>query len=206
MNTDAGFLDSTGGVQMRLAACLALALVTLALAGCSQLRVTTEYDRSADFGALHTYAWRPGAPAETGDPRINTKRLDAVVRGAVDRVLASKGYQSAASGTTADFLVGYHVVVRQKTSAAEIDRTYGYGHGGGWGGSSGYGGWGGWSTTQVYAYDEGTLLIDVIDPPTMNLLWRGTGTRVIAQGKSREKRAARVNEAVEQILAKFPPR
>ncbi|MEO8603498.1 MAG: DUF4136 domain-containing protein [bacterium] len=191
------------GINMRSAGCLALALVMLAAAGCSQVRVTSEFDRSANFGALHTYAWRPGAPRETGDPRIKTTRFDAAVRSAVDRVLAAKGYQLAAAGTTVDFLVWYHVVVRQKASAAEIDRTYGYGHTAGWGG---YGGWGGWSTSQTYNYEEGTLLIYVIDPTTMNLLWRGTGSRVIAKGASREKRAARLNDAVEQILAKFPPR
>lgn len=189
---------------MILARALALAMVTLALAGCSQLRVATEYDRSAKFAALHTYAWQSTGPPETRDPRLKSKRLDATVRSAVDRVLAAKGYTSAAAGTTVDFLVAYHIVVNQKTSAAEIDRTYGYGRSGGWGGGT-YGGWG-WSTTQVHDYEQGTLLIDIIDPATMNLLWRGTGTRVIAEGTSRDKRAARITDAVDQILAEFPPR
>ncbi|MDX2167681.1 MAG: DUF4136 domain-containing protein [Deltaproteobacteria bacterium] len=165
--------------------------------------MTTEYDRSANFGAFHTYAWRSTEPPATGDPRLKNKRLDTTVRSAVDRTLAAKGYQSAAAGTTADFLVAYHIVVNQKTSAAEIDRTYGYGRSGGWGGGT-YGGWG-WTTTQSYDYEQGTLLIDIIDPATMNLLWRGTGTRVIAEGTSHDKRAARITDAVEQILKDFPP-
>ena len=67
------------------------------------------------------------------------------------------------------------------------------------------GGWGG-PQTYVRDYDEGTLLIDVIDPATMQLLWRGSGTGVVDPQASPEKREQRINEAVEQILADFPPR
>jgi hypothetical protein len=166
----------------------------LALAGCSQVIVTTDHDPSANFGALHSYAWRPGPQQGLDDPRFDSTLIDKRVRSAVDRVLASKGYRTAAPGSSADFLVGYHAVMRQKTSVQTINRSYGY-RVGGWRGPQ----------TYVQDYEEGTLLIDVIDPATMDLLWRGTGTGVVDPLASPEKREQRINDAVERILADFPP-
>ena len=174
---------------------LPIALVALALAGCLQVTVTTDHDPAANFGALHTYAWRPGPQQGMGDPRFDSTLIDRRVRAAIERVLASKGYRAAAPGTTPDFLVGYHAVVRQKTSVQTINRWYGY-RVGVWRGPE----------TYVRDYDEGTLLIDVIDPATMQLLWRGSGTGVVDPLSSAEKREERINEAVERILADFPPR
>jgi hypothetical protein len=131
---------------------------------------------------------------------LDSTLLDTRVRAAVDRVLQSKGYQLAAAGMTPTFLVGYHAAVRQKTTVQTtgqpMNMWYGYGAGG----------WGGWPETYVHEYEEGVLLIDVIDPKTMKLLWRGTGTAVVDPTASPEKRERRINEAVDQILAEFPPR
>ncbi len=186
---------------MRFRQSLAVSLVAVALAGCPpRVTVTTDHDPGANFGALHTYAWRAGPQQGTGDPRIDSTLLDARVRGAVNRVLASKGYTQDTAGTRPDFLVGYHAVVRQKTSVQTINTWYGYGPGPGWGGM------GGWPQTYVREYDEGTLLIDIIDPATMKLLWRGSGTAIVVPGLSPEEREKRINSAVDQILADFPPR
>ena len=180
---------------MKFMRAMAVLLIAPALAGCSQVAVTTDHDPSANFSALHTYAWRPGPQQGVDDPRFDSTLLDKRVRAAVDRVLASKGYRTAAPGTDADFLVGYHAVVRQKTSVQTINRWYGY-RAGVW-----YGG----PQTFAHVYDEGTLLIDVIDPATMQLLWRGSGTGVVNPQASPETREERINDAVEHILADFPP-
>ncbi len=181
---------------MRFIRPMAVWLITLALAGCAaHVAVTAEYDRSANFAGLHTYAWRPGAQQGVGDPRFDSTLLDTRVRAAIDRVLASKRYQKATPGTAVDFLVGYHAVVRQKTTFETVNRWYGYR----------VGVRAGWPQTSVHDYDEGTLLIDIIDPATMDLLWRGTGTGVVDPQASPEKRERRINDAVDAILAHFPP-
>jgi len=181
---------------MSLLRTLVALLVALALAGCSRITVTADHDPSANFGALHTYAWRPGPQQGVGDPRFDSALIDKRVRAAVDRVLASKGYRAAAPGNTADFLVGYHAVVRQKTSAQTINQMYGYRVVALPGGPG----------AHAHDYDQGTLLIDVIDPTTLQLLWRGSGTGVVDPQANPEKREQRINDAVERILADFPPR
>lgn len=172
------------------------AALTLPLVGCSRVTVTTEHDPSASFSGLQTYAWRPGPQQAVGDPRFDSTLINQRVRAAIDRVLASKGYRAAATGTTPDFLVGYHAVVRRKTSSQTINRWYGYRAGG----------WRGGPQTTAHDYDQGTLLIDIIDPATMQLLWRGTGTGAVEPQASPETREQRINDAVERILADFPPR
>jgi uncharacterized protein DUF4136 len=181
---------------MRLIPARTVWLVTLACAACAtRVAVTSDYDRAANFAAFRTYAWRPGPQQGVGDSRFDSTLIDARVRAGVERVLTSKGYQKAAPGTVADFLVGYHTVVRQKTSFQTVNRWYGYRPGAR----------GSWPQTYTYDYDQGTLLIDVIAPATMDLLWRGTGTGVVDPQASAEKRERRINEAVDAILAGFPP-
>jgi hypothetical protein len=163
----------------------------LATSACSQFRIRTDYDRTADFQALRTYAWRAEPPLPSGDPRIDNAWIDTRVRAAVDRVLAAKGFAPAGSRDP-DFLVGYHAVVRSKTSAATINRRYGY---------LGVG----FAYADVNSYEEGTLVIDVVERETMKLLWRGSATGVVLEKPGPEKRERRINEAVGGILEKFPP-
>jgi hypothetical protein len=164
------------------------------LLGCTQFRIRSDYEESTDFQRLHTYGWRPRPTFESGDPRFDNSIIDARVRATADRVLAAKGYTRVESGSP-DFLVGYHAVVRAKTDVATIDRWYGY-RGGGFA----------LPHYDVRDYDEGTLLIDIIDPASMKLLWRGTATAAVLERADVEKREKRADQAVSDILAKFPPK
>jgi hypothetical protein len=59
---------------------------------------------------------------------------------------------------------------------------------------------------DVKQYTEGTLIIDILRPGGEQLVWRGTGTTRIREEKDPEKRTQKVNDAVDKILAQFPPR
>ena len=85
-----------------------------------------------------------------------------------------------------------------------INRTYvGGPHGRRWAGA----GWGGvgWTETVVDQYEEGTLVIDLIDVAERRLVWRGSGTRRLSRDPQPDRLTQRVNEAVDEILAQFPP-
>jgi hypothetical protein len=66
------------------------------------------------------------------------------------------------------------------------------------------GGWG-HTETRVREYDEGTLLIDVLQAGSGALLWRGSGVATVREESSPEKRTERINTAVNKILERFPP-
>jgi hypothetical protein len=168
--------------------------VLLLIGGCSAFRINTEYERGTSFAHLRTYAWRDAPPQGPIDPRINSTMLGQRVRATVDRELGKKGYRLASAGERPDFLVGYHAVLKRKVDVRTL---------GGW---YGYRGGGPRMTGMVpYEYDEGTLLIDVIAPDTKDLLWRGSATAVVDPGANAERREARIDDAVTQVLARFPP-
>jgi hypothetical protein len=76
------------------------------------------------------------------------------------------------------------------------------GYGRGWGGY-GYGGMGG--TTDVYQYDETTLVIDMYDASKKEMVWRGTVTGVVKDEPDQEKQQENINNVVSKMLEDFPP-
>ena len=178
------------------ATCVAL-LVTLA---CAATRTSSDYDPSANFTSYHSYGWLPDGPAPTGHPRADNPLLHERIRNSIDRVLKAKGL---ALSEDPDILVNYHVSAQQKL---DVDTWNSGVYGGGY-----YGGWGyGWGIPQttVRQYEEGTLIIDVIDTRAKKVVWRGTGTRRLQDAQGQQDPAEldeRVFESVSDTLAGFPP-
>ena len=180
---------------MRAAARCALALALLCLS-CSGIRVTTDYDPNADFTKVRSYAWLDEQSGVQGDRADVTSLLDRRVRRSVDTELQKKGL-SAANRTAADALVTYHLGVETKLDVNTIDTGYGYGRGWYRGGVS--------THTTVTEYQEGTLLIDIVDPKAKQLIWRGSGQARIRRSSTPEEREQRIDEAVAEILKSYPP-
>jgi len=59
---------------------------------------------------------------------------------------------------------------------------------------------------DVYQYEEGSLVLDVIDPAQSELVWRGTASKAIDRSWTPEERETEVREAVRALLAEFPPK
>ena len=79
--------------------------------------------------------------------------------------------------------------------------TYYNGFGPGWG-RRGFGGFG-TETTSASTYTEGTLVIDIFDGKTKELIWRGTATDTLS-GKP-EKNEKKLTKVVEKMFEEFPP-
>lgn len=162
---------------MKTAALLSLALVG-SLTACASAHVTTDWDREMPFGSYKTYAWM-----ET--PRMEAMQqnslFDRRLRTAVEAELSSKGYTKAAPDKIADVLVAYHVGVKDKIDVQQ------------WG----YAGRR-WDTRE---YQEGTLIIDLVDGRSRSLAWRGT-----AQGELRAKDTSseQIGKAVQKMFAALP--
>jgi len=188
----------TGSAARRRVAGLALAAAAAALAGCATFTAHSDFDPEADFTRLRTYAWVPRTLTDVPrDPRVDNALLDGRVRRAVDATLAQKGFVPAPEGAAPDFKLNYHIALEQRFDVQTIPSTYGYGLG--WWGGPGY------ADVYVDQYEEGTLFLDVIDARRNALIWRGyTAGRVLPE-LSPEEREQRTLEAVQAILAKFPP-
>ena len=163
-------------------------LAGIITAGCSSLSVTQDYDTSYDFSKLKTFGFLPISE------KANIDQLNADRAGnAIKSNLTAKGYTLSEQ---ADFGVA---IFFSKATKTDIQSTsYGYGYGYGWRGS-------GMGDVSVSQYDEGTLVLDIIDIKENKLVWRGTGVGTLKDNPTMEEKTARINEAITQILAQFPP-
>ena len=168
-------------------------LVIVAFTGCASIKVDSNYDSTASFAAYQTFAWME-KPDQVKDNLTKLGQVTQRIENAVERELMADGYQKA-SGTP-DFFVVYHTAVETQITGATID-SWGYGYRRPR-----------WRTSTVYAdvsvdsYQEGTLIIDIVDAEKNELVWRGSAVGAVS---SPSQAAKKVDEAVQKILAGFPP-
>jgi hypothetical protein len=75
-----------------------------------------------------------------------------------------------------------------------------YGTGGGWG-------WGGGMATATQStINVGSLVLDMYDPSTKQLVWTGTATKTIDPSSKQTKNEERLNKAMAKLLKDFPPK
>jgi hypothetical protein len=161
--------------------------LAIATAACSSLSTGFDYDTSADFSALSAYGWIE----DEGSSQAMSLALQRA-RTAVDAELGARGYRLDPQAP--DFLVSVHVTSQERVQVT--DWGYSYGRHGAWYGSR---------DLDVYTYDEGSLVIDVVDPTRRALIWRGTASRVVEPDWSPDEREKVVREAVQALLEDFPP-
>ncbi len=190
--------------KVKAMACL---LVVSFLMGCAgTMKVTTDSDPSAKFSNLRTFDWYSSSQKSTGDARIDNPLLDARIRKIVEEELALRGYEKVTDGS-ADFYLHYTLVVNEKTSVESVDGYYGYaapawqyGHGY-YSGQQGYG----TAATEVYTYEMGSLILDILQADNQKLIWRGSAQAQIKESPTPEQSSQRITAAVKKMLDKFPP-
>jgi hypothetical protein len=153
------------------------------LAGYSQ-SVVVDWDHSAgNFSQFKTYAWvKPVRP--TPNPL-----MDQRIVAAIDSQLAAKGMKKV--DDSPDVLVTYGAGISQQT------QTVATGTGGGWR-------WGGgMATVNQYVTNVGTLVVDIDDGKTKQLLWRGAAKGTLSDKP--EKNSQKIDKAVAKMFQKYPP-
>lgn len=174
-------------------------IVTIGLVvlfGCSDLKVTSDYDKEVNFDDYDSFLILPWIQ---GDTLIN--RFDkARVVNAVKTQMMNHGH--AYDETTPKLVVSLFLKLDNRTTTTAYT-----GHYGGYGYGYGYPGWGwggGMSSTTYsdYHYTVGALVIDVYDAKTKNLVWQGVGAGTVDDNpQSREQRVPR---NISSIFKKYP--
>jgi hypothetical protein len=62
-----------------------------------------------------------------------------------------------------------------------------------------------WTYQYTSEWQQGTLLIDILDAQTKELVWRGSAQAELTMNASDEEKDKRVDEAVRKMLKDFPP-
>ena len=181
------------------------ALAVAVLSGCQTApKVQTEFDKSATFASAKTFAIRPIPQQIPGvDPGL-ILRVGPAATAAVRSSLTAKGYTEVSSAASADLAVLVHGKVVPKTEVIDWGYSPGYGaygRGAGWYGGYAYGAYA-TNNVSVSQYNEGTLIVEVHDTKTHQMIWVGW---VVANATSdKDEQAAKVGKGVTRILAEYP--
>lgn len=168
-----------------------LLLFTGIMTSCSSVRVASDYDQQANFAQYRTYAFfKPGIDkAEISD--LDKKRI---LR-SIENEMAAKGFTKSEDP---DILVSIFTKTNENINIYQ-NNMMGYGYGWGW--HPWY--WGAGHNT-VNRTSDGTLYIDLIDADQKELVWQGMGTAALAKDVDRKQK--RIDQIVNKILAKYPPK
>lgn len=170
---------------MRYLAQVILLMTLAAAAGCSSISVSTDFDSNADFAEYKTFGWME--ETESGEGYDYSGLLDDRIKSAVDKQLQDKGLMKATTNT--DLFVVYHAGKKQQLEVED------------WG----YGGWWGVGGGDVYTYEKGTLIVDLVDADTKKMVWRGTAQKALSDDPSTSERDAAIGEAIQKMFENYPP-
>ncbi len=173
---------------------------SVVFAGCTSLvNVQTESGDSANLTGLKTYDWLQTNTPPAESVRVNNSEVVGLVRDAVEKSLQKKGYTRDEAGNP-DFVVTWFGAIEAKVKKESIDHFYR---------TTGYGA----VATQlapkkegavIMEYEEGTILIDVLNPKSHETIWRGSGTDRLLKEMNEAEAATYINRMVGQILKDFP--
>jgi hypothetical protein len=182
----------------RLSGAAVLVAGVAALAGCrSPLAAGADYDPAVPLGRPASFAWNEPDALPVGDPRLDGNPFFVErLHGAVARELTARGIRMAIGAPA--LLVHHHASVRERVEVIQADEKAGYvpmsppmsPYGPG---------------TQVYDYEEGTFLIDVVDARTNQVVWRGWARADLAGAlEDRDALDQLVSQAVARMFEHFP--
>lgn len=161
------------------------AVVLVMVTGCSSgISVQTEYDRERSFADYSTWNWRFEEAPASDDPRLNNPGLRDRIRLEVVRVMGEKGFTMDTENP--DLLV--------QIQAHVDDRSF----------SRPNFGKEGMRETQQWA--DGVLSIGIRHGAENLLVWQGSADGRFEADMPREERLDQVDEMIDAILAKFPPK
>ncbi len=148
-------------------------------------KITMEFDQTADFTKFKTFAIR-SRELNSQNPALNSDLVKKQIDAAIEKYLTAKGLTEVTDGRS-DLNVRYHFGAARKTEVEAYPA-----------------GWYGWGTRYVRVpYSEGTLVIDLRDPTTKSLVWRGIASEDKSNPTDIENK---LNDMVKKAIDRYPPK
>ena len=176
-------------MKLQRAVFVLMGMALLFAGAVSAQQVKTDYDRSANFGQYKTYSWEQVKTKDTLD-------VDRI-KNAVNVALMAKGWTQVESGGDVS------IVAMEITRNQETLNTFYDGFGGGWGWRRFGGGGLGEATTTTETYKVGTVVVDLFDSKTKQLIWRGATSDTLSNNS--DKNIKNLDKGVEKMFKNFPP-
>lgn len=184
-------------MRSRLTALACTIAATAAMTACGN-SIDVRTAAAPDFSLAGRYTFRilavpqraAGGQLGPNDPMLANSITNRALYADIKRAFERRGYRPAARGAPADFNIAPYAAARE---ALDI-QTYNYGYT-----------WRGWPRqyTQVTPYERGTVLIDIVDPRSHQLLWRGRGVTAVSDDPN--EYMSQLSKVVHAIVKKLPP-
>ena len=161
------------------------------LVGCSSMHIETQHADDVDFSRYKTWNWLPEPVTPDTDPRLADPMVKMRIRRAIEKEFLTQGFRK--DTTSPDFIVNYHAALKDQLSQSAVDNSYD---------TAMYDRYDqNWTYQYTSEWQEGTLIIDILDSRTKELVWRGSAQAEIAMTASDEERDKRVEEAVRKMTS-----
>jgi uncharacterized protein DUF4136 len=176
-------------------AAFVLALAVLMGAAPAFAGAHSDYTKSFPLQTLKTFQFKDQHRISR-DPLANNDIWANDIRNEIRSDLMSRGMTESADGKHPDFYVAYYVGLNERYDINSV--PYGLPvihHGlrnGWWGWPRGYDVW-------AVPYTESTLIVDVIDARTNQLVWRGYDSDTLNAGKPDKT----LDKAVDNVMSRF---
>lgn len=200
--------------------------ILFGLTACSSVTINHDYDPQYQYAAISSYYLEsklqpdpndlplpaaklkqalpdlnlPPFPPQPNKSELQAARPPAYITRQIEQSInqnLSKRYQQENNPSSADIKVYYRV--GEETKLNIKGPTY----------STGFMGPGSVVTTssaRVSPYQEGTLIIDIVNNQSNQLIWQSTATAKINNSMTPEEKQAKLNETITKMLVNFPPK
>jgi hypothetical protein len=177
--------------RLALSACIGAALLSSACR--HNIEVRTVASPGVSFAGRTTFRilsprYQGTTPLAANDPMVENSITYQALRDEIRRAFEAKGYRYSPQRASLD--VAYYA-----TTQPVVDfRTWNYGYT--WSGIP-------LTSTEVVQYEQGSVIVDVIDPTTHQLLWRGQAAAPVNRDPNEYIETLR--KAVRAVVDRFPP-
>lgn len=176
----------------------AILIVFLAIGTAAAQKFSYDYDRSLDFQKFRTFSWMPNITPPM-PMNVQPEVVDRWIRQAVEEQLTAKG-MTQSDPAQADLMISYLTFAQATMSSQEADaqdiNRLPYGH------------WRPFAATlpDSRLRTEGTLIVDLVDPKTQKLVWRGQVKDAMKDPGNPDKLRKKIEKLAPKLFKKFPPK
>jgi hypothetical protein len=181
-----------------------LGAAALAIVGCSNQGIPTQEVQSPQLtgngvSQRSTFAFVPHLNKEAAAAVSNAPFWQNRIKAAIGSVLEQKGYRLSDMPRKADLLVAFHVVLRQGEYVTIFNNYSGYKLPAAQASTAGIAKLAAAPNGQA---EIGTLVIDIIDPGSKTVIWRGWGRAEV--NLTPEQTEQLIQKITAEILRNFP--
>ena len=176
---------------MRKLLIIVMILLVVGTVAAAKMKAYVGYDKNVDLGSFKTFDYRDSLASSVVD---KAPPVHEMIKLLIIEKLQNGGMEWVKEDP--DVLVTYHTEADQ---AMKMNVTlYSYSYSAGWWWSPLWG-----SGMDVSSWSQGTLVVDIWDPKTENIVWRGAVVGVVPENPSAGKAQKTIEKALSLMSNEF---